>query len=533
MIQSPRVRFAAFVLASIASLLPSCASGDAGMDRSDARPNILIIYGDDVGYADVSAYGGEIRTPNIDALAADGRLFTRAHASSATCTPSRYSLLTGRYPFRNDRAEILPGDAPLLIEPGSLTLPSHLASNGYETAVVGKWHLGLGEGAIDWNHEVKPGPLEIGFGMSYLIPATNDRVPCVYLDGHHVENLDPADPLRVSYEEKIGDWATGTENPDACRYPADRQHSGTIVNGISRIGWQDGGASALWVDEAMADRFTGRAIEFIEQREAADEPWFLFFSLHQPHVPRLPNQRFLGTSGFGLRGDAIVEADWCVGQLTAALDRLGAREDTPVIFTSDNGPVMNDGYNDGALRDRGTHDPSGRYRGGKYTLWEGGTRVPFIVNWPGTVGSGTSDALICQVDLLATLGRVGGAPLSAGARRSTDSLDLADALVGQRGAGRRELVTQGVGGLAIQDDTWKYIAPNPARASFGRGHWSVQKHEGSGNPLGSPAIGAGASLFDLTGDPAEADDVAADHPAIAARMRARLEAILAREGTAP
>ncbi len=516
-------------LAALIALLPACAGAPGtGADRARAgdRPNILVIYADDIGYGDVSAYGGLIETPNIDRLARGGRMFTRAHASSATCTPSRYSLLTGRYPFRNERAEILAGDAPLLIEPGSLTLPGHLRAHGYHTEVVGKWHLGLGDGDVDWNGRIEPGPLEIGFDASYLLPATGDRVPCVYVDGHAVENLDPADPLRVSYKQKIGDWPTGTENPELRRYPADPQHSGTIVNGVSRIGWQSGGASALWVDEEMAERFTARAIRSIEAREEAGEPWFLFFSLHQPHVPRMPNPRFIGASGFGLRGDAILEADWSVGQLLDALDRLGAAEDTLVIFSSDNGPVMNDGYADGAMRDRGDHDPSGVFRGGKYTLWEGGTRVPFIVRWPGRVDAGSSSgALVCQVDLLATLGTVAGAPLTLAQSDRLDSVDVSAAMVGGVPEGRVDLVTQGVGGVALHEGNWKYIPADPSRAGFAR-HWSTAKHAGAANPLNSPPVTAEAYLFDLNADPGETRNVIGAHPDIAARMRARLDRVL-------
>ncbi|MEM9065186.1 MAG: sulfatase-like hydrolase/transferase [Planctomycetota bacterium] len=490
-----------------------------------APPNILIIYTDDVGYSDVSCYGdGHLQTPRIDALAESGRRFTRSHAASATCTPSRFSIITGRYPFRNDRAEILEGDAPLLIEPGSLTVASHLAAAGYHTAVIGKWHLGLGEGEVDWNSDVKPGPLEIGFDRSYLLPATGDRVPCVYLDGHRVENLDQNDPLRVSYDGKIGDWPTGTERPDLLRYPADRQHSGTIVNGVSRIGWQYGGAAALWTDETMVDRFTGRAIEYIESRAATNTPWFLFFNLHQIHVPRLPGEQFIGRSGLGLRGDAMLEVDWSVGRLIDALERLGIREDTLVLFSSDNGPVMNDGYGDGVLRDKGQHDPNGPYRGGKYTMWEAGTRVPFIASWPGTIEPGVSNALMGQIDLLATLGMIAEAPLDELSLAQIDSRDHSLTLLGDNDDGRTTLVTQGVQGLSIHHKNWKYIAANPARRGFAN-HWSTLKHNQVGNPLWSEPIGPGAYLFDLLSDPGETENLLNAEPEVAAMLENLLERI--------
>ncbi len=521
---------AAMVLLGLGASLGGCVGGGTpggGATGEPARPNILIIYTDDVGFADVSAYGSSpLPTPHLDALAENGIRFTRGHAASATCTPSRFAILTGRYPFRNERAEILSGDAPLLIEPGSLTLASHLAEAGYHTAVIGKWHLGLGEGDVDWNADVKPGPLEIGFDHSYLLPATGDRVPCVYLDGHRVVNLDPSDPLRVSYRQKIGDWPTGTERPDLLRYPADPQHSGTIVNSVSRIGWQHGGTSALWDDEAMMDHFTGLAIDYIEEQTTTDEPWFLFFNLHQIHVPRMPNERFLGKSGLGLRGDAMLEVDDSVGQLVDALDRLGIREDTLIIFTSDNGPVMDDGYSDGVLDDSVSHDPSGIYRGGKYTLWEGGTRVPFIVSWPGSVNPGVSDAMVGQVDFLATLAAVAGSPLDPALNRQIDSRDLSRTLLGQSDDGRAVMVTQGIGGNALHAGDWKYIAANPARRNFAR-HWSVRKHEEPNNPLRSEPAGPGEYLFNLAEDPGETRNLASERPDKAAELRALLDRILA------
>ena len=522
-------RAVALAAASIAIALSGVGCG-AAPDR-DPRPNVLVIYLDDVGFNDVSAYGGgALKTPRIDELAASGQRFIRGHAASATCTPSRFSLLTGRYPFRNERAEILPGDAPLLIEPGSLTVASHLASVGYHTAVIGKWHLGLGEGGVDWNADVKPGPLEIGFDHSYLLPSTNDRVPTVYLDGHRVENLDPSDPITVSYREPDGDWPrdewpTGIERPDLLRYGADRQHSGTIINGVSRIGWQHGGTSALWIDEEMTDRFTERAVDYMAERTETGEPWFLFFNLHNIHVPRLPHPRFVGQSGLGLRGDAMLEADWSIGELIDALDRLGIRDDTLVVLSSDNGPVMDDGYADGALKDNADHDGSGVYRGGKYTLWEGGTRVPFIVSWPGTIEAGVSDALVSQIDFLAVAAALADAPLGKPEETALDTRDMTEAWFGRDPRGRDVLITQGVGGLGLHVGNMKFIAPDRARRNFNR-HWSVLKHAEPGNPLRSAPANPNAHLFDLSGDPGEARNLAPDRPGEVVEMQRLLDAIL-------
>lgn len=360
-------------------------------------PNVIIFYADDLGYADVGYYGAlGVETPEIDALAAKGVVFTDAHASAATCTPSRYSLLTGEYGFRA-QAEILPGDAPMQIRPGKDTLASILKQAGYRTGVVGKWHLGLGDGYVDWNTAIKPGPLEIGFDYSFLLPATGDRVPTVYVENHEVIGLEADDPITVSYgAEKIGDRPTGVEQPEGRKQWADRQHSDTIVNGISRIGFMAGGKKAEWVDEEFPDVFTGNALDFI--RDNKDQPFFLFHSYHDIHVPRIPHPRFVGESEMGPRGDAIVQMDWMTGQIVKELKALGIEDDTLLIFTSDNGPVLDDGYGDEAVEKLGAHKPWGPFRGGKYSAYEAGARVPTIVSWPGRVSPGKNDALISQVD---------------------------------------------------------------------------------------------------------------------------------------
>ncbi len=180
------------------------------------NPNIVLIYADDLGYGDLSCYGAtQIQTPNIDKLAKQGLRFTNAHATSATCTPSRFSLMTGTYAWRKKGTGIAPGNASLIIPVDKITLPAVLKRAGYQTAIIGKWHLGLGgpEGP-DWNGEIKPGPREIGFDYSFILPATVDRVPCVYVENHYVAGLDPADPIQVSYKEKVGDWPTGKDHPE-------------------------------------------------------------------------------------------------------------------------------------------------------------------------------------------------------------------------------------------------------------------------------------------------------------------------------
>jgi len=423
------------------------------------RPNIVLIYADDLGYGDVSPYGARrVVTPNIDRLATEGLRFSNAHATSATCTPSRYSLLTGEYAWRKPGTGIARGDAPAIIQPGTPTLPSMLQDAGYRTGVVGKWHLGLGpqEGA-DWNGVIAPGPLDIGFDEAFLIPATGDRVPCVYVEGREVVGLDPTDPIQVSFDDPILVEPTGREHPELLRLQPSHGHDQTIINGVSRIGYMSGGAAARWVDEEIADVITRRAVRFLEENRGA--PFFLYFSTHDIHVPRLPHPRFLGKSGMGPRGDAILEFDACVGEILEALDRLGLADDTVVILTSDNGPVVDDGYQDHAVELLGDHRPAGPLRGGKYSAFDGGTRVPLIVRWPGQVRPGESDALTSQIDFFASLAALVEEPLVPGA--APDSGDALRTLLG-KGSNDREYVVEHAanGALSLLVGDWKYIEPH-------------------------------------------------------------------------
>lgn len=427
-----------------------------------ASPNVVVILADDLGYGDVGCYGAtKIPTPNIDRLSGQGLRFTDAHCTSATCTPSRYALLTGEYPWRKKGTGILPGDAPLIIEPGRTTLPSILQKSGYRTGVIGKWHLGLGAaGGADWNGEVKPGPREIGFDYNFIMAATGDRVPCVFIENQRVVGLDTNDPIQVSYDKRIGDEPTGREHPELLKMGLSEGHDGTIINGISRIGFMTGGHAARWKDEDMADVFTHKAIEFIGHHTS--QPFFLYFAAHDPHVPRVPHPRFVGKSGCGVRGDAIVQFDWCVGEILAALDRLNISSNTLVILSSDNGPVLDDGYADGAVKDRNGHLPAGPLRGGKYSIYEGGTRIPFIVRWPGRVMPGISDALLSQVDLAASLAALTGQKLSVG--DAPDSSNVLAALLGERKVGRDKLVEHdGRSRLAFRDGNSKFIEPSHRR----------------------------------------------------------------------
>jgi arylsulfatase A-like enzyme len=408
---------------------------------------------DDLGYGDVGAYGAtEIKTPNMDNLAEAGVMFTDGHASSATCTPSRYALLTGQYPWRNKNAKILPGTAPLLIGTDQMTLPKMLKQEGYHTGIVGKWHLGLGRGNVDWNKRVSPGPNEVGFDYSFIMAATQDRTPTVYLENGYVVGLDPNDPLLVSYQKNFEGEPTGLDNPELCKMMWHHGHNNSIHNGIPRIGFQKGGEAAMWVDENMADDFLVKAKQYV--RDHKEKPFFLYYALQQPHVPRTPNSRFAGTTGLGPRGDVIVEADWCIGRFMETLEQEGLLENTLVIFSSDNGPVLNDGYYDGAEERLGDHKPWGSLRGGKYSLFEAGTRVPFVVYWEGKITPVKSDALISQLDLMSSIAELVGSKT-----RGPDSKELLDVFMGKSQDGRDELVLEATSRTALRKGDWIMIPP--------------------------------------------------------------------------
>jgi arylsulfatase A-like enzyme len=476
---------------------------------AQSRPNVILIYADDLGSGDVSAYGARrLKTPHIDRLAREGIRFTDAHSPAATCTPSRYAMLTGEYAWRKPGTGVLPGDAGLIIEPGRTTLASVFQRNGYATAVVGKWHLGVGPaGGPNWNGEIRPGPTDIGFDTAFIMPATGDRVPTVYVENRRVVGLDPTDPITVSYSQPVGGVPTGRDNPGLLKVHPSHGHDQTIVNGISRIGYMTGGKAALWKDEDMADVFTRKATAFIEHQRR--KPFFLFFSLHDPHVPRVPHPRFVGATPMGPRGDAISQLDWCVGEILSTLDRLELTDNTLVLFTSDNGPVLDDGYRDEAVEKLGDHAPAAPFRGGKYSNFEGGTRVPFVVRWPARVKPAVSSALVSHVDLIASFAALLGPPLSD--RSARDSENVLSALLGTSTTARAVLVEQ-AGSLSVRQRNWKYIAP-------GQG---PRIHRYTNTELGNDPE---PQLYDLAADRQEQRNLATAHPERVREMAALLERI--------
>ena len=462
-------------------------------------PNIVFILADDIGYGDLGCYGAnKVKTPHLDRLAREGLRFTDAHAPASVCTPTRFAFLTGKYAWRQPGTGIAPGNATLLIAEGTPTVASVLKNAGYNTALVGKWHLGLGTTEPDFNTELKPGPIELGFKYAFFIPATGDRVPCVFVENHRVVGLDPKDPIRVSYTGPIGNEPLGYTHPELLKIKFGRNHDKAIINGISRIGYMTGGKAAHWKDEDIADTLAQRSVAFLEQQKKGS-PFFLFLATHDIHEPMVPHPRFRGTSGCGWRGDVIHQLDWTVGQVLGALDRLGFAQDTLVIFTSDNGGAIKDTYDDGTNHLHALQPPNGVLRGNKGQLYEGGHREPFIARWPARITAGAqSDALIAHVDMIRTFATLTGQTLPAGA--GPDAVDVLPALLGEKGAkGRTELVLQnnGQAPLALRSGAWKLIT----------------------KPNGP------AELYDLASDLSEKKDLAAEQPERVAQLTARLNAI--------
>ena len=483
------------------------------------KPNIIVIMADDLGYGDIGCYGADpknLKTPNIDKLASKGLRFTSGYCSASTCTPTRFSFLTGKYAFRQKNTGIAPPNGPAIIQPGVETLPSIMKKAGYATAVIGKWHLGLGgTNGPDWNGELKPGPRDIGFDYCYLLPTTNDRVPQVYVENSHVKNLDPNDPLWVGRKKPDPNHPTGISHRSSLKMDWSHGHNSTIHNGISRIGFYTGGQSARFRDEDLADEWVKQSNKWIKANK--DNPFFLFFSSHDLHVPRIPHERFRGSSALSYRGDVIVQLDWCVGELVKTLDQLKLSDNTLIVFCSDNGPVGDDGYKDEALEKMNDHDPNGPFTGGKYSILEGGTRTPFITYWPGKIKPGISDKIVCTIDMAASIAALTGTKLPKNA--CPDSFNVIEALLGYEGAkGRKHLVQQDNG----KGGNYGYRA----------GNWKLQRHDSKRKRnvivtkklANSPA--PRFALFDLSKDIEEKNDVSKKHPEVFKKMKKELQKII-------
>ncbi len=487
-------------------------------DATLVKPNIVFILADDIGYGDFGCYGAtKVQTPNIDRLAAQGLRFTDAHSMASVCTPSRYSILTGEYAFRKKGTGIASGIEGLLIDTHRTSVPSLLKRAGYTTGIVGKWHLGLGSKPTDYNHDIKPGPLELGFDYAWIIPATGDRVPCVWVENHHVVNLDPADPIALDYSVKRGE-------PES------------FIHGIPRIGRQTGGKAAIWDDENISTVIAAKSCAFIELHK--NEPFFLEVATHNIHVPRVPNPKFRGQSQCGVRGDVIVELDWTVAQVLAKLDELKLADNTLVILTSDNGGILDNNGPDtvhgiGSLAAVNGHQCNGVLRGTKSTIWEGGTRLPMITRWPGHVQPGVSDALVCQVDLLASFAALTGQKLAP--TDAPDSYNILPALLGQKTDTpcRDYLVEQNNDGsaLALRHNQWKYI---PGHNGGKSGRRKLAKPEQPSEVVADHDLPPPAGeLYNLATDLSETKNIAAAHPDIVAEMSAKLAEIRTNKKSRP
>ena len=480
------------------------------------KPNVLLIYADDIGYGDLSCNGtAAVRTPNVEQLASEGIRFTNAHCAAATSTPSRYSLLTGQYAWRRPGTGIAAGNASMVVTPDRYTLPDMFHDAGYVTGVVGKWHLGLGDktGEQDWNGLVTPNPSDIGFDYSYIMAATADRTPCMFMENGRGVGLDPNDPVYVSYVENFKGEPTGKDNPELLRMHPTHGHDQSIVNGISRIGFMKGGKSALWRDEDIADSITVHAVRFLERNANADKPFFLYLATNDIHVPRVPHERFAGKSGLGPRGDALLSFDDTVGEVMKTLKRLGLDENTIVILSSDNGAVIDDGYADKAVEMLGNHKATGVYRGGKYSIYEGGTRVPCILRWKGQVEPGVSNHLMSHVDWFRSFATMLGVQIPESG--APDSENHLDSWFNKEQAGRTILVEQNIqNNLAIVEGEWKYVP-----AADGPFMNTLTNTELGNTPDAD-------QLYNLSEDPGEQHNVAAQHKEIAKTMRAKLIQII-------
>jgi arylsulfatase A len=480
-----RFRFAAV-------LVLGCLSSSAA-----EKPNILYILADDLGYGDVQALNperGKIATPNLDRLAAEGMVFHDAHSGSSVCTPTRYGILTGRYAWRSPLVSgVLGGMSPPLIEPGRLTVAAMLKGQGYRTACIGKWHLGLEWAKWDdpaerkkhpgWPHDfskpLQQGPTARGFDTFYGISASLDMPPYAWIDNDRLTALPTGSKTWIR---------EGPADPDF--------EAVDVLPGLTR-----------------------KAVELITGRRKDDKPFFLYLPLASPHTPILPTAEWKGKSGLGDYGDFVMQTDSSVGEILAALEKSGIADNTLIIFTSDNG--CSPAAEIEALEKQG-HYPHGDFRGTKADIWEGGHRVPFLVRWPAKVKAGSaSSSLVCLTDLMATAAELSGATLPDDA--AEDSFSFLPDLLGSGKTQRRSIVHHSIHGqFAIREGNWK-LAFCP-----GSGGWS-KPGDKDAREAGMPAL----QLYDLAKDIGEKDNLLASRPDQVQRLTGILEEIVAKGRSTP
>jgi arylsulfatase A-like enzyme len=485
------------------------------------KPNILFLFVDDLGYGDISAYNPEskIQTPNIDKLAAEGILFLDGHSAATVCTPSRYSALTGRYCWRTDlKAGIVRNSGDPLIKQDRLTISEMLQQNGYRTGMVGKWHLGRlnvrKEAApeykhlskkeravyeVDWSQKMEVGPMSYGFDYTYGMAKPSW---CFF------EN---DTPLGLPEEE----FSYEKESPGV-RYIKPRE--GEILGGHATKGLGRPGYS----HEQLLENFTQKACEFIETSvKGGTKPFFLYWSPMAPHTPISPSEAFVGKSQAGLYGDFVVELDDCVGRILKKLDEVGARDNTLVLFTSDNGPE----FFARKRKKNFNHDSSGGLKGSKRDLWEGGHRVPFITRWPDVSPAGvTSKQTVGSIDLMATAAELVGYPFKE--NEAEDSFSLLDVLKDPESPVRDSMVYHGSQGhVALRQGSWVYLG---TKDLLGRDKTFKKMMEHTEGPAEVNGI-----LYNLEKDPLETKNFVAEYPEVSARMQAELDQLIKSVRTAP
>jgi arylsulfatase A len=488
-------------------------------NQKSPNPNVILIFVDDLGYGDLGCYGAtKVKTPNIDQLANKGCIFSDAHSASAVSTPSRYALLTGQYPFRKSVFKAATMKTGLLIDTTRLTIASIMKKSGYSTACIGKWHLGFGNVSPDWNKALKPGPLEVGFDYYFGVPVVNSHPPFVYVENHRVVGFDPADPF--IFDKK----AETKEYPE--KFDVDK------IGGAKA-------AHALYVDELVGTTLTQKAIKWVKDHK--DTPFFLYLATTNIHHPFTPQPRLKGTSDCGRYGDSIHELDWIVGEIMKTLDDLNIADNTLIIFTSDNGGMLNQGGQDAFLSG---HRNNGKLLGFKFDAWEGGHRIPFIVRWPGRIKEGSKSAqLICNVDMLATLAALTGYPLKPG--DGPDSYNVLPIFLGKTRDQIRDhavLAANNEQHLALRKDKWIYIgaqggggftATNPGEHMLG-GPAALKFTNEKNSDVEDGKIKPDApevQLYDLDADVSESRNVAREYPLIVKNMQKMLKEIREKQQT--
>jgi arylsulfatase A-like enzyme len=474
------------------------------------RPNVVVILADDYGYGSCGCYGadpGLVQTPNIDRLAREGRRFTDANTTSSVCSPTRYSLVTGRYCWRTSLThEVLGTFSPLHIETNRFNLASLFKKHGYATAAVGKWHLGYGAAddspkwRTDYTAELSPGPLDIGFDYHFGVPSNHGDLTGVFVENRYVYGLRAG---------KIPESMKLARVPDADNFQGKYGPEDT----------ENGKATILDLDaprrknERVMATLTDRAVRWLES-QPKDKPFFLYFTPVAVHNPVTPDKDIAGRSKAGLYGDWIGELDRSVGGILAALDRLGVAQNTLVLFTSDNGGVFKPEREDTpqTLAYKAGLKVNGALRGGKHTVWEGGFKVPFLVRWPGKAQAGsTCGQMISVADILATSAAIVGEPLPPQESGAEDSVSFLPALTGDPAQPLRDhlIVHSADGNFAIRKGPWKWIEGEPVdEVKPGARKMRADEYR--------------QQLYNTKDDPAETRDVSAEHPEVVSELRGLL-----------